>query len=448
MMKLTNVIIRALSIAVLISTSVQADQVTIDQGDSKREGQRPSIIVPYAFSTEALKTGLGAVYFRKGVFQPHDGFFLTGYGTSNSSFGLFGGMSNLQLSKRLFFNPTIGFMSNDQQRFYGDFGYELDGMPPSGSNESDEEDFIFGGGIDSYMHLTFRYVLPFGAGAGGQPHRYTTNEGLLADGSTQLGNWNPAKSGRSFVVLRPFYQRRTLEVTDENIDLFPPTLPVQPGDEPDFSTNGIMLGIEYDNTDFVTNPSRGSMTMFNVHRDFGAFDSLNSWTSLDFSFAKYWSLGDSGTFAQRVLAARVWAAYSPTWETQLIAPDVVSISNRPPANRGASLGGVERQRGYPRGRFNDKAAINYALELRLIPHWDPFRNWPLIRSWPWRWWQVVGFAEIGRVAPSWNFGDLHEDMKWTAGAGIRAMLGGGIIRLDYAVSDEAAQFWVMARQAF
>jgi hypothetical protein len=281
MMKLTNVIIRALSIAVLISTSVQADQVTIDQGDSKREGQRPSIIVPYAFSTEALKTGLGAVYFRKGVFQPHDGFFLTGYGTSNSSFGLFGGMSNLQLSKRLFFNPTIGFMSNDQQRFYGDFGYELDGMPPSGSNESDEEDFIFGGGIDSYMHLTFRYVLPFGAGAGGQPHRYTTNEGLLADGSTQLGNWNPAKSGRSFVVLRPFYQRRTLEVTDENIDLFPPTLPVQPGDEPDFSTNGIMLGIEYDNTDFVTNPSRGSMTMFNVHRDFGAFDSLNSWTSLD-----------------------------------------------------------------------------------------------------------------------------------------------------------------------
>jgi outer membrane translocation and assembly module TamA len=163
---------------------------------------------------------------------------------------------------------------------------------------------------------------------------------------------------------------------------------------------------------------------------------------------KYWSLGDSGTFAQRVLAARVWAAYSPTWETQLIAPDVVSISNRPPANRGASLGGVERQRGYPRGRFNDKAAINYALELRLIPHWDPFRNWPLIRNWPWRWWQVVGFAEIGRVAPSWNFGDLHEDMKWTAGAGIRAMLGGGIIRLDYAVSDEAAQFWVMARQAF
>jgi hypothetical protein len=441
-------IIVALHVVMLIATSAHADQLTVDQGDVKREGRRPSIIVPYAFSTEALETGLGAVYFRKGVFQPHDGLFVTGYGTSNSSFGLFGGMTNLQLSKRLFFSPTIGFMSNDQQRFYGDLGYEIGGAPPSGSNGSDEKDFIFGTGIDSYLHLTFRYVLPIGAGSGEQPHRYTTNQGLLADGSTQLGNWNPWKSGRSLIVFRPFYQRRTLDVTDENIDLFPPSLPIQVGEEADFSTNGITLGIEYDNTDFITNPSRGSLTKFNVHRDFGAFDSFNSWTSLDFSFAKFWTLGDSKLFAQRVLAANIWAAYVPTWDAELVPPDTVVINNRPPNNRGANLGGVERQRGYPRGRFNDKAAINYTVELRLIPHWNPFRTWPLIRNWPWRWWQAVGFAEIGRVAPSWNVSELHEDMKWTAGVGFRAMIGGGIIRLDWAVSDEASQFWVMARQAF
>lgn len=105
-------------------------------------------------------------------------------------------------------------------------------------------------------------------------------------------------------------------------------------------------------------------------------------------------------------------------------------------------------RGYPRGRFNDKAAIYYAAELRLIPNWDPFRNWPLIRNWPWRWWQAVGFVEAGRVAPSWNLGDLHEDLKWSAGAGIRAMIGGGVIRVDFAKSDESFQFWVMANQAF
>ena len=447
-MKLPRAIFGALLLCVPLSSAPLADQVTVDQTDSMREGRPPSIIVPYAFSTEALKTGLGAIYFRKAVFQDNDGLFLTGYGTSNSSFGLFGGMTNLQLSKRLFFSPMAGFMSNDQQRFYGDFGYVIGGTPPSGSNDSDKDNFVFGSGIDSYLHLTFRYVLPIGAGGGEQPHRYTTNQGLLADGSTQLGNWNPGKSGRTFIVFRPFYQRRTLDVTDENIDSFPPSFPVEVGEEADFSTNGIKLGIEYDNTDFITNPSRGSLTKLNVHRDFGAFDSLNSWTSLDLSFAKFWNLGDSKSFAQRVLAANLWAAYVPTWDAELVAPDEVVINNRPPNNRGANLGGVERQRGYPRGRFNDKAAINYTVELRLIPHWDPFRNWPLIRNWPWRWWQVVGFAEVGRVAPSWNLGDLHEDMKWTAGAGFRAMIGGAIIRIDFATSDEASQFWVMARQAF
>jgi hypothetical protein len=83
-MKCPRLIFRALHIVVLIATSVSADQLTVEQGDVKREGRRPSIIVPYAFSTEALETGLGAVYFRKGVFQPHDGLFVTGYGTSNT----------------------------------------------------------------------------------------------------------------------------------------------------------------------------------------------------------------------------------------------------------------------------------------------------------------------------------------------------------------------------
>ena len=447
-MKLPKVVLSALLLSVPLSPASLADQVTVDQAGSEREGRPPSIIVPYAFSTEALKSGLGAIYFRKAVFQDSDGLFLTGYGTSNLSFGIFGGMTNLQLSKRLFFSPMIGFMSNDQQRFYGDFGYVIGGTPPSGSNDSDQDNFVFGGGIDSYLHLTFRYVLPVGAGTGEQPHRFTTNQGLLADGSTQLGNWNPGKSGRTFIVFRPFYQRRTLDVTDENIGSFPPSFPVEVGDEADFSTNGITLGIEYDNTDFITNPSRGSLTKLNVHRDFGAFDSLNSWTSLDLSFAKFWGLGDSESFAQRVLAANIWTAYVPTWSEELVAPDEVAINNRPPNNRGAHLGGMERQRGFPRGRFNDKAAINYMVELRLIPRWDPFRNWPIIRNWPWRWWQAVGFAEVGRVAPSWNLGDLHEDMKWTAGVGFRAMIGGGVIRIDFATSDEASQFWVMARQAF
>ncbi len=51
---------------------------------------------------------------------------------------------------------------------------------------------------------------------------------------------------------------------------------------------------------------------------------------------KYFSLGATDTFRQRVVAFDVWTAYSPTW-------DVTSsgdIDNRPPAYTGATLGGL------------------------------------------------------------------------------------------------------------
>ena len=432
---------------VLSAMLARADEIISDQSDAERNYKRPSIIVPYAFSTEALDTGIGAVYYRKAVFQPQDGAFLTGYATANSSFGLFGGFQNLQLSERLFFSPTIGLMINDEQRFYGEFGYDPNTIP-SGSNESDENDFVFGGGLDTYLHLTFRYVLPVGAGKESPPHRYITRDGLLVDGSTHQGSWNPRASGRTFIYFRPFYQRRTMEIDALNVGLIPPEAGLQEGDEPDVSTNGIEVGIKYDNRDFTPNPTQGSLSQFRVTRDFGWFDSSNSWTGFEASFSKYWDLGDTERFAQRVFAATAWTAYVPSWETELVTPDFVRINHRPPSNRGATLGGVERLRGYPRGRFNDKAAIYYGAELRLIPRWDPFRTWPFIRNWPWRWYQIVGFAEVGRVAPSWHIGDLHEDLKWSAGAGLRFMIGGGILRLDFATSEENTQWWVMARQAF
>ncbi len=432
---------------VLSAMLARADEIISDQSDAERNYRRPSIIVPYAFSTEALDTGIGAVYYRKAVFQPQDHVFLTGYATANSSFGLFGGFQNLQLSERLFFSPTIGLMSNDQQRFYGEFGYDPNTIP-SGSNESDENDFVFGGGLDTFLHLTFRYVLPIGAGKESPPHRYITRDGLLVDGSTHQGSWNPRTSGRTLIYFRPFYQRRTMEIDALNVGLIPPEAGLQEGDEPDISTNGIEVGIKYDNRDFTPNPAQGSLSQFRVTRDFGWFDSSNSWTSFEVSFSKYWDLGDTERFAQRVFAATAWTAYVPSWDTELVTQDFVRINHRPPSNRGATLGGVERLRGYPRGRFNDKAAIYYGAELRLIPRWDPFRTWPFIRNWPWRWWQIVGFAEVGRVAPSWHIGDLHEDLKWSAGAGLRFMIGGGILRLDFAASEESTQWWVMASQAF
>ena len=436
-----------LLVCLLAGADAYADQVIVNQADADQDDESSALILPYAFATEALETGFGAVYYRKGLFQENDGAFLTGYGTTNSSFGVFGGLRRSQLSSRLFLDVTFGYMSNEEQRFYGDFGYDVNEIP-SGSNESVIEDFLAGSGIDSYFDIDLRYVLPIGGASDSQPQEYTIRDGFLVGGSALKGRWNPFKSGRTILHVKPFYQRRTIEVTDENVDFFPPNFPVQVGEEPDSTTAGLTLGLEYDNTDFPVNPSRGSRTLLNVSRDFGALDTFNTWTSVDFSFSKYWNLGESDTFAQRSIAANFWAAYSPTWETVELTPDFIAYAHRPPSNLGASLGGVDRQRGYPRGRFNDKAAINYALELRLVPRWDPFKNWPLIRNYPWRWWQAVVFAEVGRVAPSWSLSDLHEDMKWSAGAGIRAMIGGAIVRLEFATSEDSAGVWVMGSHPF
>ena len=63
-------------------------------------------------------------------------------------------------------------------------------------------------------------------------------------------------------------------------------------------------------------------------------------------------------------------------------------------------------------------------------------------------WQWVPFVEVGRVAPSWNVDELHSDMKWDVGFGVRAMAKGLVVRIDTAVSDEGLRVQMMVSQTF
>jgi outer membrane translocation and assembly module TamA len=63
------------------------------------------------------------------------------------------------------------------------------------------------------------------------------------------------------------------------------------------------------------------------------------------------------------------------------------------------------------------------------------------------WWQFVLFAEGGRVANAYD-GELLQDWKLDAGAGLRAMVAGAVVRLDIGVSDEGVNGWVMVGQPF
>jgi hypothetical protein len=160
---------------------------------------------------------------------------------------------------------------------------------------------------------------------------------------------------------------------------------------------------------------------------------------------KYVSLGKSDWFRQRVLAFNMWTSYSPTWDED----ENGEIDHRPPAYAGATLGGLWRMRGYPSQRFNDKAAVYYAAEARFIPHWNPFDRWPeLQKHIGVEWLQIAPFVEVGRVASEWDIGDLHEDMKWDVGVGLRAHAKGLVVRVDTAVSEEGGSVQMMVSQPF
>jgi hypothetical protein len=76
-----------------------------------------------------------------------------------------------------------------------------------------------------------------------------------------------------------------------------------------------------------------------VSRDFGWFDSSNSWTVLQGELDPYFSLGSSDWFRQRVIALDFWSAYSPSWQVEADG----EITNRPPPYAGAALGALWRR---------------------------------------------------------------------------------------------------------
>ena len=166
-------------------------------------------------------------------------------------------------------------------------------------------------------------------------------------------------------------------------------------------------------------------------------------------FDKYFSLGPTKTFRQRVIDFDFWTAYSPTWDVQGAVNGEEIISNRTPAYAGVTLGGLWRLRAFPAQRFSDKASIYFVLESRMIPKWNPFNNWPWLQKYIGiDWLQFAPFVEVGRVAPSWNIDDLHTDMKWDAGLGLRLWAKGLVARIDTAVSAEGFGIAMMVSQPF
>lgn len=404
------------------SSPVLAQEILLHEGQTN---QLPgTFTVPFAFYSGTLGPSAGFSIGNRGFFQPQASAFATVIGSTEGSLYGFLAVRDLKMpwTERVFINGQLNLGTFNQLDIY------QDGNPDfpddrAGRNDSDPDDYVTGDGTDAKVWALFGYVLPIGGGAADPKSKLTLREGLVVAGARDTSIWNPFRGGYTLAGVKPFYRRQDVE-TDET------------GDQ-EIATSGAEFLLRYENTDFHENPSRGSYQQLRYTKDWGELGSSAPWETVDFTAAKYFPLAAGARSRQRVLALSLWWIDTPSWEDAFVE-DGVSRCERPPSYAGATLGGTERMRGYPEGRFNDRSAVYYAAEYRHIPDWNPLRHfgWLNRRNAHVQWLQYVVGVEVGRTGAEFDLGDLHSDMKVAGIVGLRAMVNTLVVRADVGITDE------------
>ncbi|MDB5303705.1 MAG: hypothetical protein JWM97_1254 [Phycisphaerales bacterium] len=416
-----------------VASAARGQYVLEDAHDPHR--YEPGVTaLPFAFYGDPYRLAGGVAGDASGLFQPQTDFFGIALGSSNSSYGILGGMENLQLKPidRLFLDWELAYFRYTE---YEGYFLGAPGFPNQvpGSNDSTLSNFVDTTLNDAWGHVTLKYLLPIGGGRETIINHYVLEGGIPVSGFTGGNGWNPLLTGRTFAELTPFYEYQDVRNAD---------LPRR-----HFDTNGVRLGVTYDNADFPLNPTSGNVSRFTLSRDFGIFRSSNPWTTLEGEFSQYVPLGRSRFFRQQVLALDGWTSFSPTWH-QGGNPNRPDVTTAPPYYEGATLGGPQRLRGFPENRFHDRAAVYGAAELRLIPEWNPLGKIPILKPADITWMQFVIFAEGGRVADGYSYDKLFHEMKADVGVGMRVLSKDTLFRVDLAFSSEGYSIWVNLGQPF
>ncbi len=430
-------IILCLSLLLTVQNSIGKPNASMKfstlREENPKSGQE-TLILPYAFPSDSMGTTFGVGGMMKGYYQEQLLLGGTVFGSADSAYGGLLAMWDLAVlpSSDRFYLSAIGSLGHyPRQRAYAE-------VPPvqgirAGSNESDKDDYVEDEGTDNWWEMKLEYVLPIGGMHNSGMARYKLKNGMLVSGASGGEQWNPLASGATVLVLRQFNRYQTYETDEGKIE---------------GTIHPLEFGVLYNNTDFFSNPSTGSNQFLSVTRDFGWLDSEDTWTFLQFEASKYFSFGSSDYARQRVVALNFWTGDAISEETSVDENGNEIISHSPPFLEGARLGGFYRMRAYPNNRFNDRSAIYTTAEYRYTPRWNPIGQVSWLRWLKMDWMQLVGFAEGGRVADEYDVSELLSDWKADVGVGFRAMMAGGVVRFDFAVSDEGSAGWVMFGHPF
>jgi hypothetical protein len=416
----------------LLQVSIARGQYLLHDVDQPKRYDGAPIVLPFGFYSPTYGIGGGVLLFGNGLIEPQSGTFAYALGSSNGTYGGSFGEDDLQLKpiNRLFLDSKFGYILDRNYKAYVS-GKRRVAREPAGTNDSSQRDHFIDQAGDVFAHLTFRYLLPIGGGRNTIINDYYLKDGILVSGATGGHGWNPLTTGRTYLQFTPFVEDLALEQPDRTIHR----------DE-----NGIRFGLVYDNSDFPLNPSSGNISRITLSRDFGWFESSESWTNVSAEFSQFVDLGHSKAFRQQVLAFDFWTSYSMTWDDS-IRGGVRRLRQAPPFYDGATLGGSERLRAFAENRFWDRAASYGTIELRLVPKWNPLGRIKLLKPADITWMQWVVFAEAGRVSNEYTE-DLLKHLKGDAGFGLRILANDTLVRLDVAASSEGVSVVAQLSQPF
>lgn len=387
--------------------------------ETTQKGKR-LLFLPFPFFNDTIGTGLGVAMVAEGYVQPQMLTVASVLGSAEGTYLGFVMIRNYQVPfwKRLILDPQI---SSGEFQEIKSYTHNAPGFSneQAGNNDSSQDNYFKADGTDFWFDFKIKYLLPIGRGKDVIFPKITLDNGIFVSGDTGGEVWNPLTSGRTYLEITPFYRSQELDDATNTTQ----------------KTAGLDFALHYDNTDFSSNPSGGSYQRLFYSWDPGEIDDSRPWQVIGFEATKYFSLGPSTTARQRVIALNLWTVDCLSWNEYDIE-DGQTVYHRPPTYKGANLGGLFRLKGFAATRFHDRAAIYYGAEYRHTLNWNPLRDFTLNGRLDVDWFQLVGFAEIGRVAPSWSIGTLHEDMKTTVGAGLRIRANNIIVRFDFGLSDE------------
>ena len=387
------------------------EEVTLKKEDSWYSDFK---VLPFGFVSDSIGNSIGAAGVLKGVGQPQAALlgatFVSDKGSYMTSFGAY----NYELNNRWLFDFDAYLGEFKDYDYY--FGHAT-------RNNSSRHESVETDGKESRLRMKFHYVLPIGLG---KEQAAQASYSPLRD----ITGMNPIDSGVTTINFTPFYRARKLDDSDDV------------GFEEDESTWGVIFGLDWDNRDSVRNTTKGSHTLvnFTYAPDMGNDDYWSTW---EFQNSQYFDIGSLGNiFNKQVIAFDFYTAGSPSWDKGSDG------EHRPPEYAGVRLGGLYRQRGFTSGRFTGRAAINYSLEYRVMPDWQPLQNWPVFDWYNVPWWQWVLFADVGRVADDYDISDLHQNMQTSFGGGVRFQVENIVIRTEVAWADNDNMFRIMVNQPF